>query len=301
MELLGNAWSGWVNYMTQGKLVALFITVLLYLWFGKKNEKSKPFVCYATVMAVCCIVPVTAVILMTYQTKFYDYEWIWSMVPMTVVIAYGLTDFLTEFCLEGKAGKKSTRIGVALLCLVMVLLCGSMGADKEDSAAAYVEMLRAYGWETAEKEMSQEMLRRQAYDTLAELEELTGGKELLLWAPMGIMEYAREADSRIRLPYGRNMWDASLNGYSYDTYEDAVCGMYLWMEFQNITGNEEHLLNLNGAEAIPTMEVSVGKAMELGVNCIMLPGKTDRETVQRVAEMFGGEVQQIEEYWVIYE
>jgi len=301
MELLGNAWGGWINYMTQGKLAALFLVVLLYLWFWKNTEKEKPFLLYATAAAVCCIVPVSATVLMTYQTKFYDYEWIWSMVPVTTLIAYGLTCFLTDFCVERKDEKRNVRVGVTVVCLAVMLLCGSMGADKDDSNATYAEMLQAYGWDTAGEKLCQEELRRQAYSALAELEAVTGGNELVLWAPMEIMEYAREVDARIRLPYGRNMWDMSLNGYAYDTYDDAVRGMYLWMELQNIAGDEIRLLNINRAEEIPAMEESVRKAIEMGVNCVMLPGGIDGPTVQKVAEMFDGEVQQIEEYWVIYE
>lgn len=295
MELLGNAWIGWGDYITEGKLAALFIVALLYFWFYKKNESKKILVLYATIASVCCIFPVTAAVLMTYQTKFYDYEWIWSMVPLTAVIAYGMTVFLTDFYKSGKY-KKSTGIAVAGICLAAILLCGSMGASKADSDSVYMKVLYPHG--SDEKE---DVLRRQAYDIVEELQELAGDEELILWAPIEVMEYAREVDASIRLLYGRNMWDISLNGYSYDTYDEAICNMFLWMELLNPDSDAESLLSLMGADEIPSTEVCIQKALETGVNCVLLPGGTDGETVQTVAGIFGGEVQQIEEYWVIYE
>lgn len=295
MELLGNAWNGWGNYITEGKLAALFIVVLLYFWFYKKNKSRNALVFYATIASVCCIFPITAAILMVYQTKFYDYEWIWSMVPMTAVIAYGMTVFLTEFGKEGKF-KKPTGIAVGGVCLAAILLCGSMGASKADSVSAYIKVLYS-----DESDVEEEILRRRAYDTVAKLKELAGDDELILWAPVEILEYAREADAGIRLVYGRNMWDASLNAYSYDTYDEAICNMYLWMELLNNGSDAESLLSAVGAETIPSTETCIQKALELGVNCVLLPKETESETIQTVVGIFGGEVQQTEEYWVIYE
>ena len=65
------------------------------------------------------------------------------------------------------------------------------------------------------------------------LESLTGlwqGGEACLWAPREVMEYARETDGRIKLIYGRNMWDVSLNGYAYDSYGKNIIALYEWME-----------------------------------------------------------------------
>ena len=95
-ELLRNAWLGWQNYTDDGKLAALLLAALLFLWLRNKKVSQKGFLSYAVLMTACCIFPVTAVLLMLYQTKFYDYQWIWSLVPVTPVIAWGITEFLTE-------------------------------------------------------------------------------------------------------------------------------------------------------------------------------------------------------------
>ena len=75
-ELLRNAWQGWFRVTDEGKLMALFMGSLLFLWIGYEREKQKQLLRYGIMMAICCVLPVTAVILMLYQTKFYDYEWI---------------------------------------------------------------------------------------------------------------------------------------------------------------------------------------------------------------------------------
>lgn len=293
MELLGNAWAGWENFITQGKLAALLAVVLLYIWFYKRGGSKKGLVLYTTIAFVCCVFPVTAGMLMTYQTKFYDYEWIWSIIPLTVVIAFGLTCFFVDLYQEKNVPKK-TMGAVVVMCVAVILLCGSMGVKKDDGESAYLRVLYPYG-------PVEEELRRQAYETIGRLNEIAGGEELVLWAPIEIMEYAREADAGIRLPYGRNLWDISLNGYSYDTYEPVIYDMYLWMEMQNATCDEEYLLMLTGAEEAPSAEKCIQKALELGVNCVLLPAETYSDTIQMIEEALGAKAQQIEEYWVIYE
>lgn len=294
MELLRNAWNGWINYTTGGKLVALFMAALLYLWFWKKKEKSKQFLFYATVASFCCIVPVTAAIVMTYQTRFYDYEWIWSMVPVTAVVAYGMACFFADICCGTKERKKSTCYGIVAICLATILLCGSMGQPREDMESAYKKLLQPYGF-------TEEQLRRQAYKAIAEVNEIAGGAELVLWAPIEIMEYAREADAGIRLAYGRNAWDAALNAYSYDTYDEVIYDMYLWMELQNATCDKEYAMIVTGASEVPSGEECIEKALELGVNCILLPAGTYRQTIKMLENAMGAEARRIEKYWVIYE
>lgn len=296
MELLVKAWAGWTDYITQGKLMALFAGVLLFLWFGKKVGEKKAFVLYATVAGACCVVPVTATVLMAYQTKFYDYEWIWSAVPVTAVVAYGLTIFLTEGVREGKFGKKTTALCVVALCMVAIVLCGNLGEKKADSYSAYMKVLYPYNDGGRE-----EVYRQQAYRAVEELRQVTGEGDVVLWAPIEVMEYAREADGGLRLLYGRNMWDESLNGYTYDVYEDALYELYLWIE--TVDGSmdlwSEELRE--DAAALPEDAACVKKARESGVNCVLLSGETPEEKVQLVAEIFGTKAQRIEEYWVIYE
>ena len=296
MELLQKAWAGWGNYITQGKLVALFLAVILFLMFYKKGAGKRAFVWYAAVSGACCIFPVTAAFLMTYQTKFYDYEWIWSLVPLTALVAYGLTLLLTNVLQENKAAKKVTKVSVALLAVAAILLCGTIGERKEDGYSAYMEVLHPYGTDVQEA-----FYRERAYAVVEAVREIAGEADVMLWAPIEVMEYAREADGGLRLLYGRNMWDESLSGFSYDIYDKDLYDLYLWME--TVDGSLDlwtESLREDAAE-LPDAETCVKKAKEAGVNCILLSNETDGEIVQMTAEILGATARQTEEYWVIYE
>lgn len=201
-ELLNNAWFGWQTFISAGKLAALLGASLLFLWMVYRKNSRKSLLIYGTVLAVGCVIPVTAAGLMLYQTKFYDYQWIWSVVPMTVLIAYGAICFLGEY-------KGDWRL-IGLL-LTALILCSGLGKTPVQGDAAAVE-------------------RANAEAVLQQLQELSPESDIYLWAPKEIMEYARETDASIRLLYGRNMWDEWLSAYSYDTYSDELISLYEWME-----------------------------------------------------------------------
>ena len=131
-ELLRNAWMGWQDYTEDGKLVALLLAVLLFLWLTGKGKKQGTLVLYSSLAVFCCILPVPAVFLMLYQTKFYDYEWIWSLVPLTGMTAYGITVFLTEYGTEAGREKGHRNIAVPFLLLAAILLSGDMGNTAEE-------------------------------------------------------------------------------------------------------------------------------------------------------------------------
>ena len=127
MELFRNAGMGWADYKSGGKMAAFLLIALLYLWFTGKAKEVRVLAVFASVSAVCCILPLTAVPLMLYQTKFYDYEWIWSLVPLTSVTAYGLTVFLAEQWERKDDGGRPRAVAVTLLLLLALLLGGSLG------------------------------------------------------------------------------------------------------------------------------------------------------------------------------
>lgn len=311
-ELLHRAWSGWTGYTDRGKLPALLFAVLLFLWFGRKEKEQKPLMLYTSLTAACCILPVSAAVLMLYQTKFYNYEWIWSLVPLTVVTGYGGTVFWTEYR-ERNTDSRGKVLMVTLLMLAAVMFCGSLGAV------------------TGEGRDVRQARRRRAYEAVDRLSERLPGVDICLWAPREIMEYARERDARIRLPYGRNFWDAYLDAYAYDVYERDVVLMGQWMENLAAAGEadlmpegsgagepvstasmvsetEREVLGEKetGAEEEPasgravTLEDCVGKALEQGVNCILLPGETAPEILDRMARALGTQPEVLGEYNLFY-
>lgn len=278
-ELIQNAWAGWLKYTDAGKLVALVLAAILYLGlFRKVKGPGGRLLLYGTVSSVLCICPLTAAILMAYQTRFYDYQWIWSMVPVTALIAFGGTVFLTEQYKPGKGWKtifKNTIVTIASVSLV--LLCGGMGQGSVDAVKTHEDRVHS---ETV----------------LGEVRMLCG-EDVCLWAPSKILEYAR-LDGKMQLFYGRNMWDAALNAYSYDSYTEEQKELYLWMEKL-----DDWDIEISVAE----VEENIQKAFASGVNCVLLPtgmsdwledSESEAVLLERLAET-GAEVTKLEDYYLL--
>lgn len=274
-ELLRNAWTGWSDYKGGGKLAALLLAVLLFLWLTGKVKEQAALLVYTTVVTVCCILPVTAVLLMLYQTRFYDYEWIWSMVPLTAVTAYGITLFLARQWGGFERRNWPRALPVTLLLLAALALCGSLGGDGEARKAGRAE-------------------REEAYRTVELLKENCPGENLCLWAPEGIMEYAREADASLRLIYGRNLWDISLDAYAYDTYDERTADLYQWMGW--VERSSGWMEDEDREEMRATLEERVEDALERGANCILFPAEATPELVEAMEDKLGTEAQRLGEY-----
>lgn len=280
-ELVKNAWLGWFRVTAAEKTMALFLVSLLYLWAGFGREGQKRLLRYGTVMAVCCILPVTAAALMLYQTRFYDYEWIWSVVPVTVLTAYGGTKVLAQhwqgFCRE--AWRKGLPVTAGLL-LAAFLCSGPDGAD-----------------------MDRERVRERKGEAEAFLEAVnTGGGEVCLWAPRGIMEYVRALDGSILLPYGRNMWEEALGAYSYDVYPEEMVDLYQWMCVVEETCTENGvdvtglLLDRLEEEKLSTGEC-LNTARQAGVNLLALPENTNQLLLKEVSDFTGAQPEQCQGYY----
>lgn len=250
-EYLWNAWSGWTGFTDKGKLAALFLALAGYLLVSSRQKgPQRRLAVYGSVTALLCIFPVTAAFLMMYQTLFYDYPWIWSIVPFTAVIALGGVVLLTD-CRKTGRGYRTFLYNVALtlLCTGVLVLCGGLGVNSIDG--------------------EQERQNREYAATV--LEELCGnytgaGEEtdFCLWAPREILEYARTENSQLRLLYGRNMWDLALNAYSYDNYSQEQIDLYEWMEHLTDYG-----VSIDDAEG----QEYVQRAFSMGADCILLPAE----------------------------
>lgn len=263
-ELLGNAWNGWRAYTDAGKLAGLLLISLVFLWIYYKRAPRKEFLIYTTVSAVCCIFPVTAAVLMLYQTRFYDYEWIWSIVPLTAATGYGAVLFVTEFLKEQARGDRKKEIAAVLLLLAALALSGGMGAEPWDYAG--------------EREA-----RQQSEEVLAALKGRMEGRELCLWAPREILEYAREYDGGITLLYGRDMWEPALNAYSYDVYAPELTEVYEWMEG---IGDEV----ISAEDCAERLEAT-------RVNCILLPKTVEAEALACFGEVMGIQAEELGSYY----
>lgn len=306
MELIRNAWLlGWPDYTSDGKFAALLLIALVIYWFVRKELQGKynTLAIYTTIMTICCICPLTAAVLMSYQTRFYDYQWIWNLVPVTIFIALAGTLLWTELMQKcsGPKGRKLKCIGVTVAMLAIIYLCGRMGNTV---------------W-NADEEAAK---RQETARVLATITENGQETDINLWAPQGIMEYARALDGNIRLPYGRNMWDISLNAYTYDTYGVHENILYAWMSNLEGTGEGEATIEIEVAmveseyesesSVVPEMKESTVEqtitgidctdiAAELGVTHILLPGNILPETLAEMEEYLHVEAEEVEGYYLL--
>lgn len=302
LELLTNAWQGWQRYTDGGKYGALLALVLLFLWFRRDEEKEKILLVYTTLAAALCVFPVSAAVLMAHQTRFYDYEWIWSYVPVTLIIAYGGTVFLIG---SWKCYQKSIWkcMGITMAVLGLTVLCGSMGA-------------------VTYKDAVEDSDESQVQAALAVLTSESEGQEICLWGPRDFMASVRAYDGNIRLLYGRDMWDASLRGYSYDIYGEVEERLYRWMYNLEETGTSAYTLatdnaaggsNASGTEsavlgaetAATDAEIVIDgawcieAAKAAGVNRILLPGTIAADALGQLAEAAGTEAVPCGAYYLL--
>lgn len=284
-ELLRNAWTGWQNYTSEGKFAALLLLVLLFLWFCAEECKEKQMLVYTTLMAVCCIFPVSAALLMKYQTNAYAYEWIWGYVPMTIMIAYGAVVFLSSGQSAITGQKKWRTAGMAAIAVLLIFLCGRLGQPIYENDEG-LETVKAG---TTNVEM------KNAEAVLAELEASAGTQEICLWAPREIMTSARGRSGSIRLIYGRNIWDASLGAYFNQGYGITEERLYLWMCNAEDTGSGEYRAAdgtvIDGKWCIDT-------AVAAGVNRIVFPDTLAAEDIQLLSEELGVSTRQLDGYYL---
>lgn len=278
MEFLRNAWTGRMDFTSGGKFVALFLAALLCLWLSGKWKSHKRLYFYAASITVCCTLPLTAAVLMLYQTRYYDYVWLWSLVPITAVTAWAAVEVMDWLGKNLHASKWKKQFPVAILLLAILML--SSGSVENIFSPAQER------WE-----------RQRAWEVLESLKKLQDG-ELCLWAPQEILAHTREFDGSVQLIYGRNMWDTSLNSYTYDIYPDELRDLYLWMENVDANGvaevkdDERGDIVLNGDDCVTT-------ALEAGVNCILLPESIDPQIVQGIAGTVDAELSQTGEYYLL--
>lgn len=269
-ELVKNAWSGWLSFANTGKLPAALLISLLFLWIYYKRVKQKEFLIYTTAVTICCIVPVTAALLELYQTRFYDYKWIWSLVPMTAMTGFAVTLFLTEFLQEISGGRRKEKAVAAALLAAGLMFCGGMGGKPWDGCGKQGEVQE----------------RRQAEALLEELQERLQEKPICLWAPREVLEYTKAYDAGIYLLYGRDMWDMDMTAYSYEAYPAGFRDLYLWMEAAPGT---ETVPDLYCAETLAASEV----------NCILMPGDKPEETVKCFEDMLGVQAETLGGYYLL--
>ena len=245
---------GMAEYFRSDKTVVLLIAVLLYLWLKEKknvDNKVNGLLLYTLVMTGILLFPITAMIMVIYQTAFYDYAWTWSMVPGAAVIAYGISIFLMD--MENLSKKKIVPVAAVIACILLV--CGNQGTIR-----------------TNEKVVEKGQIEVIAEHAVKEAKE----GQAVLWAPKNIMQEMRRYTGEIRLIYGRDMWDEKAGAYDYEAYDETRMEAYEWMELVDMLAreveNEDNFRVLCGEYQLAEGAFdSTSNMLEAGVNVIVLP------------------------------
>lgn len=214
-ELLLNAVYGPGSYFQSNHMVVLAMGILLYFFLAGKKlaAREKGLSGLTAVCLLLVLFPVSAAALMLYQTRFYGYHWIWSLVPLTPCIAWGGTRLLWELTgQQRRDGREAWRLagGMAAL-LALLMLTGNLGN------------VRSLGGEEKNR-------LSQARQAAVYLEETPEAGVELLWAPRPVLEAVRQQTGWIRLLYGRNMWEPAAAAYAYDGYPMEQQRLFDWME-----------------------------------------------------------------------
>ncbi len=282
MSRLVNYWNGALQgverYFGENKLIVLLIVLFLASIFGAQKMATKRagrLLSYTLIMVGLLVCPFSAMCILVYQTGYYDYEWAWSLVPVTAVIAYGSTLFV-EKCRE-----RVKFFGSVFLVASVFFLCGNQGTIQTLSQA--------------EVEAASDI-----HSILQCLEQEPGEK--VIWAPKAIMQQARRKDGSILLVYGRDMWDAKAGAYDYEAYDATLTEAYLWLE--NIAELERHIsvslkkeevfaLTWEDENAEDGLAEYLQVLMENGANTYVLPKQTAtyvEDFLRQEAEQRGVEV-----------
>lgn len=232
-EFLLDMQTGIEAWNTGGQYLVLFLGSLLFLFLVKPKE-NKEFRNCALWMAVLLLFPLTAFLIDKYRTDYYNYASVWSLLPVTVVIALGLTEAL-DTLLHTDAGRG--RYGKYVVCAGLVLLlalCGTVSPFFTD-------------WKQSD---GFEKIRAEEKEVLEILSGMQEERDVCIWAPDEVVETARAYDGNLKLLYGRDMWNNALSGYTYDVYDETRKKLYDWMNTNWIEVQAYELeTELNTAEA----------------------------------------------------
>lgn len=214
-EFFLNAIYGPGSYFRSNYMIVLALGLLLYFFVAetKLQPREKRLLRLVTVLLVLVLFPVSAVTLMLYQSRFFSYFWIWSLVPVTLFVSWGSVTLLWKMTRQnrrdGRAGQR-LLIGMGVL-LALLLLTGNMGSIQTVSE-------------------EKKSLSSRAGQVTSYLQERPEIEDTLLWAPRSVLEAVRQRNSGIKVLYGRNMWEPDAAAYAYDTYPVERQRLFDWME-----------------------------------------------------------------------
>lgn len=186
----------WQNISGSGMLTGLYVCALLFLFFWERETYKRILLVYLPAFWIgILLLPITYKVVAEVIDEELYYRFFW-MLPMTLVIAYALVQV---YHLYGGRYQKVAALG----CLAVIVLCG----DFVYNNWRYTRARNIY-------HVPQEVV--DICDTMH-----TQGREVMALFPMELMQYVRQYDSTICMPYGRNVLvaDWNINHPLYDVFE----------------------------------------------------------------------------------
>ena len=261
MEYFSRTTSGMEQFFKADTMVVLLLAAFFFFWLQDRktvSEKGNRLMVFALIASVLLLCPITATVGVIYQTAFYDYEWLWSMVPITIILSYA-TVLVYDTKVENGSRKK--KASLVIMFLFLLFWCGNQG------------ILQTVDAEAAEQQ-------EKASHVIGVLKQETLSEDVVLWAPKSIMQEARRQTGEVKLVYGRDMWEPKAGAYDYETYSDTMIAAYEWIEdLDKFIGEEEvnfSVLKIQWEEKKMDARLQdiLPVLLENGVNTIVIPAET---------------------------
>lgn len=174
------AFGVWQNISGSGMLTALYICALVFLFFYEKETYKRILVVYLPMMWLMVLwLPITYTMIAEIIDEELYYRFFW-MLPMTLTIAYALVCVYHLY--QGRYQK-----AVFVLLAATVMLCGDFVYDNW----RYTKAQNQY----------------HVPQSVVEICDLihAEGREVMAVFPSELMQYVRQYDGTICMPYGRNV------------------------------------------------------------------------------------------------
>ncbi len=265
MEMISRALLGIKEYIYDGKQLLLFLlAVALFLAVSKKKTV---FFKACVFMAALVLCPLTGALLMRYQTMFYDYRYLFGLAPMNCFIATAAVLALEKFNVNGTA--KKTAVIVSAVIVLLFTGSGRIWGNSYTNTSSDRK-----GYEAAKEVLS----------FVTDIAKQNGIEDIKLVADEEIIEYARACDGRIRLLYGRDIYNPALRAFSYNEYNENALSVY---EFMHYAHSEYEYLTCYGEEKYNRMSemdlsgLTDGMRNE-GVNAILIKETAPESVIRRM-------------------
>lgn len=193
------AFGVWQNISGSGMLTALFLCALVFLFFQEKETYKRILLVYLPASWIGILfLPITYQMIAGIIDEELYYRFFW-MLPMTLVIAYALVQ---AYSLYQGVYKKVLAIGLALLLVV--------GGDFVYNNWRYSAAENKYHVPESVVDMCDLMHAE--------------GREVMAVFPAEMMQYVRQYDSTVLMPYGRNVLvpDWKMDHPLYNIMEEEV-------------------------------------------------------------------------------